>query len=249
MTTTTSFIPLSIFLLFGIFIFIILGIIIYKILYNIRIKRQLSRKKQYKHQGANPKNVLIVFLSIALLLTSLGLAKSVFSDNQSERYSLELTTHSQIYTSDEINDLKDTELEIYANAYTTGKLSGYTKEEKEVTTDGNFKYTLFKSINPFDICHPCFVLFVEYTGDKEITAFRSQEVFLEKSDQDSRAIQMTTDKAADYYFIYGNFNSSENNCRISIGLYENDEILNQPIISNDDNLMDADEIFNIDIRF
>lgn len=226
-------------LLLGIIFIVGITLIAYKLIYNIAINRRLSQGIVDGRQWPSPKSVLlsvlIVILLVIIVIFAIGMSNQNaenIKSNYSQAY--DVITH----TSDELDG---TAMEIYKDAYTTGKLSGYTKEEK---TEGDFHYVCFKSEDGYDALHPAFVMFVEYIGVDDF------EGYMDISSIDranySLVCGSSCGETSDYYFVAGNFNYYDASCTYSLGLYKDYSALKK---AYDNQLLDkADEIFEITIN-
>lgn len=191
---------------FGIFlvfiaISVIVGLIVYTTIYNARIKRRLSQGDTTGRQWPQPKNIVLIILIVALIIVSVVSVIGGFGNMKQVPVNINHIGAVESYLSYE---LQGSQYEHYIEAYETGKLNGYTLTE---ATEGEFHYMYFRSENYFDLLHPSFVLFIEYTGKEEYKGY-----------VDSYAISYGSEfgvsgkecgETADYFCVVGNVNHAE----------------------------------------
>jgi uncharacterized protein YxeA len=236
MVNTSGILGLTIVLILGIILIIGAILFVYKIVYNLSIKRRLAQGIVDGRQWPSPKNILlttlIIILVIIIVISAIIATNNSTTDTQSNYYG-----SLSVYDSD---DLSGTAMEIYKNAYNTGKLSGYTKEEK---TKGDFHYICFKSDDEYDELHPAFVMFVEYTGSKEFEGYLEYATITDNSNS-SRG-KYNCGKISDYYFVAGNFDYDTMFCTYTLGLYSDYNIAKKAY--NNLSFEKADKVFEITI--
>ncbi|MGN0476627.1 MAG: hypothetical protein ACI4HM_04730 [Ruminococcus sp.] len=238
MVNVNGIISLIILLVLGIIFIVGVTLVVYRVIYNLAIKRRLSQGIADSRQWPSPKSVLlsvlIVILLIIIVISSIGILNQ---DTPSKKINYNQLCNIVTHTSDELDE---TAMEIYKNAYNTGKLSGYTKEEQ---TKGNFHYVCFKSDDGYDALHPAFVMFVEYIGSDDFEGYMDTSSI--NSDDDSWVYGSSCGETSDYYFVAGNFDYDTISCTYTLGLY-NDYSALQKAYDNQI-LENADEVFEITI--
>lgn len=196
----------SIVSVFGIFlafiiVSVIAGLIVYTAIYNAKIKQRLAQGVTTGKQWPQPKNIVLIILIVALSIACIVTILSSFPRSRYSDININNIGNVESYLS---NELQGTPYEHYTEAYETGKLSGYTLTE---ATEDEFTYKYFRSEDYFNLLHPSFVLFVEYTGADELTGFI-----------DSSSISYGTElgvegkicgETSDYFCIIGNVNHYE----------------------------------------
>lgn len=180
----------------------IAGLIVYTAIYNARIKRRLAQGITTGKQWPQPKTIVVVILIIALsIVCAVSVRRSFVNLRQMTPANINHIGTVESYLSYE---LPDSPFAHYAEAYKTGKLSGYTLTE---ATEGDFHYMYFRSESYFDLLHPSFVLFVKYVGTEDYKGYI-----------DTNGISFGTELgvsgmrcggAADYFCIIGNVNHGE----------------------------------------
>ncbi|MGN0489553.1 MAG: hypothetical protein ACI4HO_09855 [Ruminococcus sp.] len=238
MVNINGIISLTILLVLGIIFIVGVILVVYRVIYNLAIKRRLSQGIVDGRQWPSPKNVLlsvlIVILLIIIVISSIGILNQ---DTPSGKINYNQLCNVVTHTSDELDE---TAMGIYKNAYSTGKLSGYTKEEQ---TKGNFHYVCFKSDDGYDALHPAFVMFVKYIGSDDFEGY--MDISSINSDDDSWVYGSSCGEISDYYFVAGNFDYDTISCTYTLGLYNNYSALQKAY--DKQTLENADEVFEITI--
>lgn len=191
---------------FGIFlafiiISVIAGLIVYTALYNAKIKKRLAQGITTGKQWPQPKNIVLIILIVALSIACIVTILSSFPRSRYSYININNIGNVESYLS---NELQGTPYEQYIEAYETGKLSGYTLTE---ATEDEFSYKYFRSEDYFNLLHPSFVLFVEYTGADELTGFIDSSSI--SYGTELGASGMNCGETSDYFCIIGNVNHLE----------------------------------------
>lgn len=234
-------------MILGFAVFIAGSLIVYVIIYNSIIKKRITRGETGGRQLPSPKNILLVVLSIAVVvaitITVINvLSASVYVDTGKLNTATDVSSRDWDVVSYTSEELADSNMAVYAQAFETGKLQGYTKEE---SAEGDFRYVLFKSEDSFDILHPAFVLFVEYTGDEDYGYFTDETGVFSLQAKGTGVSSSTCGEASDYYFAAGNYEHSTAFCTYSLGLYKSDENMKYDIENG--GISSADTYIDIDI--
>lgn len=187
-----------VFWILGIIILVFISILVYTAIYNAKISRQLQQKNMVGKQWPSPRNVVLTVVIIILAICFIGSILNNKGDSQTVVYSANQYADYVSYTSDEI---KNTAYKHYTEAFETGELAGYDKIEK---TEGDFHYMYFISSEKYNILHPSFILFVEYTGDKKISGYLDESRIYH--DEGNSWGGCGGGNAADYYCVIGNIN-------------------------------------------
>lgn len=214
-------IPFLAFLIVSFVLFITGSLIIYNIIYNHRIKKQFASGVTGARPWPAPSRILIVVL-IAGMVIALGV--TVVSIIAAEHYVVNTscdgstlvdnnTPESWFLTSEEIGN---SSMSVYADAFTTGKLPGYTKTECK---QDDFRYVLFMNDERHSSLQPDFVMFVEYVGEEKFT--RMVEINYMDSYQGGGGSSSTFTDVSEYYFIAGDGAICTTDCTQTIGLYKN----------------------------
>ena len=192
---------------------VIAGLIVYTAIYNARIKKRLSLGITTGKQWPQPKNILVIILIITLSIACVVTVLSSFPRTRYSNLNVNNIGTVETYLSYE---LKDSPYEHYINAYETGKLGGYTLTE---ATKDEFSYKYFRSETYFDLLHPSFVLFVEYTGNENHTGYiESTSISYGK---ELGASSMECSETSDYICVIGNVNHAEgHNATYQLNLYK-----------------------------
>lgn len=229
-------------MILGFALFIAGSLIAYVIVYNCIIKKRIQRGETGGRQWPSPKNVLLVVLSItvviALIITIINVISAHTYINNTSACMNERSQDwdSVSYTAEE---LMDSNMAVYASAFETGELTGYTKEEK---TEADFRYLLFVSKEDYNILHPTFVLFVEYTGDEDYGYFADETGFFNL--YDGMGISSgSCGESSEYYFVAGNYDRHVKSCTYTLGLYKNEESIKADYAE----IINADTYIDIDI--
>ena len=222
--------------IFFIALTVILGVIavfVYMLVYNHRIKKQLSGEKQYKHRNINPQSIIIIVLCAMLVVISVSSIINIRTYNTSCNDEL-YKCSSVFYTAEEF---EDSSLSIYKSAYEKGKISGYDKSEEN---DGDFHYTLFKKDETYDTLQPDFLIFIEYRGKEKFTES------LVKDSMDSYQVatesMIAYDEPTEYYFACGNIEDTID-YTFSLGLYKDKNVRDKDF--DNVNLVNADKLLEI----
>lgn len=239
-------IPVLALMILGFALFIAGSLIAYVIVYNCIIKKRIQRGETGGRQWPSPKNVLLVVLSIAvviaLTITVINVVSAWLYTNNTDSGVSEANTQSLDVVSYTSEELKDSNMAVYASAFETGELKGYTKEE---STEGDFHYVLFKSEDTYDVLHPAFVMFVEYTGDEEYGYFADEIGLYGYEVAGTSVATSTCGDASEYYFVAGNYDWYDVFCNYSLGLYKSDK--NMKFDIENGGVPSADTYIDIDI--
>lgn len=202
----------GIFLAF-IFLSVTAGLIVYTVIYNARIKKRLSQGITTGRQWPQPKNIAMIILIVTL---SIVCVVTVLTSFPRTRYSDVNVNNIGTIESYLSSELDGTPYEHYIDAYETGKLTGYTLTE---ASDDEFSYKYFRSETYFDLLHPSFVLFVEYTGNENHTGYiESTSISYSK---ELGASSMECSETSDYICVIGNVNHTEgHNATYQLNLYK-----------------------------
>lgn len=238
MVNPIGIISLTVLLILGIILVVGITLIVYKVIYNFVIKKRLSQGIVDGRQWPSPKSVLISVFAVILLIIIVVFSIGFFNqDTSSIKTNYNMVCNVVTHTSDELDG---TAMGIYKNAYSTGKLSGYTKQEK---TKGNFHYVCFKSDDGYDALHPAFVMFVEYIGSDEFEGY--MDISSIDSGADSWVYGSSCGEISDYYFVAGNFDYDATSCTYTLGLFNNYSELEKAY--DNQILENVDEVFEITI--
>lgn len=148
---------------------------VYFLIYQVRINKKLQTGKEMKKMPS-PFALLIAVVMIIGILTLVSIIfmvvfyapkQSTFDEGVVSLNNLSVADY-RYYTPEDISGT-------YAEAYERGReLPGYNRYEKE---DGNFLYTYYLSKQDYDILHPKFVLFLEYTGEEDYDIYECEMGF------------------------------------------------------------------------
>lgn len=197
---------LAIVSVFGIFlafiiVSVIAGVIVYTALYNAKIKRRLEQGITTGRQWPQPKNIVLIILIVALSIICVISVIKGFKRTNTPPVNINNIGYAESYLSYE---LKDSQFEHYMEAYETGKLSGYTLTE---ATEDEFTYKYFRSESYFDLIHPSFVLFIEYTGNDDFKGYSDSIAISYGSEAGVSGFECG--EASDYFCVIGNVNHLE----------------------------------------
>lgn len=197
---------LAIVSVFGIFlafiiVSVIAGVIVYTAIYNARIKKRLSQGVTTGRQWPQPKSIVMIILIVALGIICVVSVINGFSRTRNNPVNINNIGYAESFLSYE---LKDSQFEHYIDAYETGKLSGYTLTE---ATEDEFSYKYFRSENYFDLIHPSFVLFVEYTGNDDFKGYSDSIAISYGSEGGASGFECG--ETSDYFCVIGNVNHLE----------------------------------------
>jgi len=223
---------LSLLLILTLCVIAVLSLLIYKAVCNHRIKKQLSGEVTYKRKFIEPKSIIIIILSVMLAIMFVAMTavcNYTPSHNNVDNY------QSVFYTPEE---LEDTPLAIYKDAYTQKSLTGYTREEVQ---EDNFKYILYKSEEDYNsMLYPTFIMFVEYTGNKKFEGSVATESFEFRDGSHGATTQH--DEVHEYYFVCGNVDSNAD-FTFKLGLYS--KLADAKTDFSNENCVGADETFEL----
>lgn len=222
--------------MFFIALTVILGVIavlVYMLIYNHRIKKQLSGEKQYKHRSINPQSIIIIVL--CAMLVAISVSSIINSVNYGRNVGNELATCSSIFMTAE--ELDKSSFSIYKSAYEKGELSGYDKREEN---DGDFYYTVFKKGETYDTLQPDFLIFIEYRGKEKFTESLVKDSM--DSYQGATEGMIAYDEPTEYYFACGNIEDTVD-YTLSLGLYKDKDVRDKDF--DNVNLVNADKLLEI----
>ena len=202
----------GIFLAF-IFLSVTAGLIVYTVIYNARIKKRLSQGITTGRQWPQPKNIAMIILIVALSIVCIVTVLTSFPRTRYSDVNVNNIGTIESYLSSELDG---TLYEHYIEAYETGKLTGYTLTE---ASDDEFSYKYFRSEDYFNLLHPSFVLFVEYTGNENHTGYIESTSI--SYGRELGASSMECSETSDYICVIGNVNHSEgHNATYQLNLYK-----------------------------
>lgn len=197
---------LAIVSVFGIFlafiiVSVIAGLIVYTAIYNARIRKRLSQGVTTGRQWPQPKSIVMIILIVALSIICVISVIRGFKRTITPPVNINNIGYAESFLSYE---LKDSQFEHYIEAYETGKLSGYTLTE---ATEDEFSYKYFRSESYFDLIHPSFVLFVEYTGNDDFKGYSDSIAISYGSEGGVSGFECG--ETSDYFCVIGNVNHLE----------------------------------------
>ena len=197
---------LAIISVFGIFlafiiVSVIAGVIVYTAIYNAKIKKRLAQGITTGRQWPQPKSIVMIILIVALgIICVISIIKG-FKRTNTLHVNMNNIGYAESFLSYE---LKDSQFEHYIEAYETGKLNGYTLTE---ATEDEFSYKYFRSESYFDLIHPSFVLFVEYTGNDDFKGYSDSVAISYGSGAGASGFECG--ETSDYFCVIGNVNHLE----------------------------------------
>lgn len=221
---------LALLLILALCVIAVFALLIYKAVCNHRIKKQLSGEVTYKRKFIEPHHIIIIILSVMLAIMFVVLtAFCGYKVPNMDNY------QSVFYTPEE---LEDSPLAIYKEAYTQKSLTGYTREEVQ---EDNFKYILYKSEDDYNsMLYPTFIMFVEYTGNKMFEGSVAMDSIDTNNSGYSTAIQH--DEVPDYYFVCSNIDSNAD-FTFKLGLYS--KLTDAKTDFSNETCVGADETFEL----
>lgn len=198
---TVAYVSIFGILLAFVIISAVVGLIIYSAIYNARIRRRLSQGITTGKQWPQPKNILMIILITSLSIVCIVSVISAFPRVRNANLNVNNIGTVESYQSYE---LKGSPYEHYIEAYETGKLTGYTLTE---ASDDEFSYKYFRSDSYFNLLHPSFVLFVEYTGDENLTGYIDSASISYGKELGTSSMECS--EVSDYFCVIGNVNHNE----------------------------------------
>jgi len=147
-------------------IIIIATVILYRLFYQHRINKQLHDETPHSRRLLSPLafsiiTAFVVLIAVAGLTTFLAL-----SDFGAEKVPAEYTNAVYDY-----QDFSTSQMTGYRGLYSIDENPGYTKT---VEQQGDIRFTCFIRNEAFNYYHPSFIVFAEYTGDKDILYYGVQ---------------------------------------------------------------------------
>jgi hypothetical protein len=145
-----------------IIVIIAVASIIYLLFYRHRINRQLNDETVRTRRLLSPLAFTII-VSFVVLIAGFAITLALrgsYSSNESSRPPQEYFDaiyDFDVYSPDEMTG--------YRSLYSIYENKGYMKS---VSQQGDIRFTYFISDEAFDFFHPAFIIYAEYTGDKEI---------------------------------------------------------------------------------
>lgn len=158
-------IKLILLLLIAMFIMIAVISLVYFIIYKVLINRRIVSGETNKRKMISPFWMTIILFAIVFviyLIVSVILSRVAYESNDQDTIPDEYfyaTYDYNVYYPDEMNTG-------YLSNFSIEENPGYEKYEEVM---GDIKFTYFISCEEFDTYHPAFIIYAEYTGDKEGT--------------------------------------------------------------------------------
>lgn len=165
-----------------------------------------------KHHAMPPLYKISGLLAVGILATLLifTLAKAINSQNGP----IDQSYLNGVYTFDVIN--KDDQGH-YLEMYKMDENIGY---EKNIYEKDDLRYTVFIREDGYDNYHPTFLIFVEYIGDKMISAYGFDGNYLTSDQKIIGGYGANGSEFSDYFLVIGN---TDMTCdfQLKVGFYEN----------------------------
>lgn len=133
----------------------VIACIVYLFVYQHVINKRLSEQKTDGKRLLSPRTFLIAVLVAALLLFGIGTVR--LSAGNSPQLDDPYLHAVYDYTVHDSGNMQGS----YASGYSTERNAGYERHEETV---GDIRFVYFTSEEPFDIFHPSYIIFAEYTG-------------------------------------------------------------------------------------
>ncbi len=140
-------------------IIIIAATVIYRAVYKNRINQHLNSENIHPRKMLSPWAFLTLSVIVVLIVFA-GFATYLALNPGGEKVPEEYIRAVYDYKSFDPNEMTD-----YRSLYSIDENPGYTKQ---IEQKGDIRFTYFTSNDEFDYYHPEFIVFVEYTGDKNI---------------------------------------------------------------------------------
>lgn len=220
----------GIFLAFIIFN-VIAGLIVYTIIYNATIKRRLAQGITTGRQWPQPKSIVMIILIVTLSIVCVVAVTNGFKRTNNPPVNTNHIGDAESFLSYE---LQNSPYEHYIDAYEKGELPGYTLTE---ATEDEFHYMYFRNEDSFNLLHPSFVLFVEYTGNEEYKGY-SDSVAI-SYDSEIGVSNFKYGETSEYFCVIGNVNHYENHeVTYQLNLHKTEDCAN----SYFDNMTDENDV-------
>jgi len=185
--------------------------ILYRTFYQHRINKQLNEKDLHTRRLLSPWafsiiTAFVVLIAFAGLTTFLALTD----------YGGEKVPKEYIEAIYDYQDFSPHQMTGYRRNYSIDENPGYTKT---VDQQGDIRFTCFISNEDFDYYHPLFIVYAEYTGDKDILYYGIQGNYHAPDDRQMTGRGHAGSEFGEYICVIGT-STIQSRIELTIYLYD-----------------------------
>jgi len=174
---------------------VVLAAVIYRIVYQRKINRQLHAETLHQRRWLSPWAFSII-VAFVVLIALIGLTTFLaMNDSGAEKVPEEY--RNALY---EYEAYSPHEMTGYRSHYSIEENPGYTKT---IEQQGDMTFTIFIRNDEFDHYHPSFIIYAEYTGDKDILYYGVQGNYYSPADMQMRGKGQAGSEFKDYVCVIG----------------------------------------------
>jgi len=150
---------LALLLVIAVIVFVV-AIVLYWAFYRQRINKQLHSEAPHTRKLLSPWAFSIIAAFVVLIAFAGLTTIMALTDFGAEKVPLEY--RNAVY---DYRDFSSSQMTGYRSLYSIDENPGYTKSVEQV---GDIRFTCFIRNEAFNYYHPSFIVYAEYTGDKNI---------------------------------------------------------------------------------
>jgi len=177
-------------------IVVVVAIASYRLFYQYKINKQLQDESTKYRTSLSPLTFSIIF-GFAVLIVFAGML-TIMALTDFGAVKVSAVYRNAIY---DYQDYNPDQMTGYRSTYSIEENLGYIKN---VEQKGDIRFTYFIREDNFDIFHPTFIIYVEYTGDKEILYRGVQGDFTVENDMPISNRGSAGGEFKNYLCVFGN---------------------------------------------
>ena len=186
----------------------VLAVVLYWAFYRQRINKQLHGDTPHTRKLLSPWAFSIITAFVVLIAFAGMTTIMALTDFGAEKVPLEYINAVYDY-----QDFSASQMTGYRRLYSIDENSGFTKT---VEQKGDIRFTCFIRNEAFDYYHPSFIVFAEYTGDKDILHYGVQGNYHAPNDRQMTGRGHAGSEFEDYICVIG---TSTIQSRFELGIY------------------------------
>jgi hypothetical protein len=185
--------------------------VLYWIYYRHRINKQLHDETQHTRRLLSPLTFTVIS-AFVVLIAYIWLA-AVFAPNNSGGVKIPQEYRYALY---DYRDYSPQQMTGYRSLFSISENPGYAKT---VEQKGDIKFTCFTSNDDFDHFHPSFIVYAEYTGDKDILYYGIMGNFYMPNDEHMAGSGHVGSEFSEYICVMGT-SSVQSRLELTVYLYD-----------------------------
>jgi hypothetical protein len=187
---------------------IVVSVILYRVFYQYKINKQLNEKNLHNRKLLSPLTFsIIAVFTMLIAFTGLNIFLALTD------YGAERVPEEYIEAIYDYQDFSPHQMTGYNRLYSISENPGYTKT---VEQQGDIRFTCFISNEAFDYYHPLFIVYAEYTGDKDILYYGVQGNYYSPDDRQMTGRGHAGSEFEEYVCVIG---TSTIRSRIELTIY------------------------------